>query len=582
MIHKPNPLASRPTIAAALTLFSVALATAAEPPATPLDDVAVKLEPCEGFPYVEPGAKDKVSFLFTSKSERDLTLKWKVQTALPVGKAADMEQNIVLPKGGTKRIPIPDQVTALRGVVSFTWQLTDQDGRRLALKDNLGVMTLPGPETTHRSNFRYGWGNGLVHFVNTAGEESAMPLYARMGIDLIRVGDKWAYSEHNGDVARANANNNYWQDTSLIINGAKDTGMDILYVMWGTPYNLSRKGFSNESRVPELAAKNNTDPGLMDRVRPPDPAAWRMRVKDTVTRFKDSVKFWEIWNDQDRYNDGSHHMPNGWVGNVDEYLELLRDGSKIIKEIDPTLKVLSGGCFTIAPIPQHELNPDMQQRIIRDGQSAFDIQGSFDTKPALLLGPMATLRKELKSPKPLWITRVEQHGSNPEDLVRRLISSRGCGASAFVWMWALSFDSGWRGVLTHMGSWKTKDRKAINVYSVFQMEPAGCAYVHAIGLLRMLTASTRIDTGTSGQWLFLFSDPTKKDPRQVVGLWHDDKMPDSMVRLRVGTRAKCSLLDLYGNSEPVTIDTDGSVQVPLKQTPAYLVVTGGNAIAIGR
>jgi len=578
--HRNHHSVPQPVLNGLLALLGAVLAPAAESPVKFLADVAVKLEPCDVFPYVEPGAKGKVSFLFTSKSERDLTLKWKVQTALPIGKAADIEENIVLPKGGTKRIPMPDQVTALRGVVTFTWQLTDQDGRSLALKDNLGVMSLPGPETTHRSSFRYGWGNGLVHFVNTGGEEKVMPTYAQLGIDLIRVGDKWAYSESRGDAARANANNNYWADTSLIINGIKNTGMDILYVMWGTPPNLARKGFSHEAEVPALAAKNNTDLKLMERVRPPDPVAWRMRVKDTVTKFKDSVKYWELWNDQDRYNDGSHHMPNGWVGSTDEYLELLRDGSKVIKEIDPSLKVVSGGCFTIDKTPKHDLNPDMQDRIVRDGQGSFDIQGSFDTNPALLLGPMATLRKEFKAPKPLWITRVEQHGASPEDLVRRLLGARGCGASAFVWMWGLNFDSGGRGLLVAMSSWKTKDRKAINVHSAFQMQSAGCAYVHAIGLLRMLTTSTRLDTGTAGQWLFSFSDPTKKDPRQVVGLWHDDKMPDSTVRLHVGSGAKCSLLDLYGNDEPVTVGADGSVRVPLKHLPAYVLITGGEAVAV--
>ncbi|MBC8127509.1 MAG: hypothetical protein H8M99_10260 [Gloeobacteraceae cyanobacterium ES-bin-144] len=578
MIQNHHSSASRPLLISVLVLLSAALSTAADPPAKAppapaLDDVAVKLEPCDVFPYVEPGAKGKVSFLFTSKSERDLTLKWKVRTALPIGKAADIEENIVLPKGGTKRIPMPDQVTALRGVVTFTWQLTDQDGRRLALKDNLGVMTLPGPETTHRSNFRYGWGNGLVHFVNTGGEEKVMPTYAQLGIDLIRVGDKWAYSESRGDAARANSNNNYWADTSLIINGIKGTGMDILYVMWGTPPNLARKGFSHDAEIPALAAKNNTTLGLMERVRPPDPAAWRMRVKDTVTKFKDSVKYWELWNDQDRYNDGSHHMPNGWVGSTDEYLELLRDGSKVIKEIDPSLKVVSGGCFTIDKTPKHDLNPDMQDRIVREAQDAFDIQGSFDTSPALLLGPMATLRKEFKTPKPLWLTRVEQHGASADELVRRLLSARGCGASAFVWMWALSFDSGWRGALTHMGSWKTKERKAINVHSMFQMQEAGCAYVHAIGLLRMLTTSTRFDTGTESQWVFAFSDPTGKDTRRVYGLFHNDKMPDGDVKLTIGAKASsCSLLDVYGNATPLVV-TNGSVSVPIRYQPAYVLIT---------
>jgi len=556
-----------------LSLFAARAAFAGESQAKLLDDVAVRLEPCDPFPYVELGAKGKVSFLFTSKADHELQLTWKVQIGLPSGKGPDTEERLVLPKGGSKRVALPDQVAARRGVVSFTWQLTDQDGRRLALLDTLGVMTLPGPETSHRAGFRFGWGNGLVHFVPQPGEEKCMAIYAQMGIDLMRVGDKWAYSERGGS---------YWDSTELVVNGASAAGMDLLYVMWGTPRNRSRAEFSNQGKVAEMATATKTPLDLMERVRPPDPAAWRTRVKETVTRFKDRVAFWEIWNDEDRYHDNGHHMPNGWVGSTDEYLELLRDASHEIRAIDPKLTVLTGGFFTIGKDARHDLNPDMQPRVIREAQAFFGVHASFDTSPSLLLGPLADLRKELKTPKPLWVTRVEQRGATPDELVRRVLSAKGCGASAFVWMWALNFDSGSRGVLMPMNSWKTKERKSLNQHSYFQIQPAGCAYVHAIGLLRMLSSSAQLDTGTAGQWLFVFADPTKKDPRQVVGLWHADKMPDATVRLRVGAKATCNLLDLYGNAEPVVVSADGMVTVLVKHCPTYLLVIGGDAVTVVR
>ena len=124
----------------ALSLFAARAAFAGESQAKLLDDVAVRLEPCDPFPYVEPGAKGKVSFLFTSKADHELQLTWKVQIGLPSGKGPDQEERLVLPKGGSKRVALPDQITARRGVVSFTWQLTDQDGRALALLDTLGRL----------------------------------------------------------------------------------------------------------------------------------------------------------------------------------------------------------------------------------------------------------------------------------------------------------------------------------------------------------------------------------------------------------------------------------------------------------
>ena len=561
-----------------MLILRAAIVAGAEPPAPLLDDVAVRLEPCVPFPYVEPEAKGKVSFLFTSKADHELQLTWKVQIGLPVGNGPELEEKLILPPGGNKRLAMPDLVTAHRGVVRFTWTLTDQNGRRLALQDTLGVMTLPGPESAHRSSFRFGWGTSLVHFVAAKGEEKCMATYAQMGIDLIRVGDMWAYSENGGNAAEANRNKGYLKDAEPIINEANAAGIDVLYVMWGAPKNLARAGFSNEAKIEEMATDTKTPLDLMLRVRPPDPAAWRVRVKDTVSKFNDRVKYWEIWNDEDRYHDNGHHMPNGWVGNTDEYLELLRDASAIIKSVDSKLTVLNGGFFTVGKDSKHDLNPNMQQRVVREAQTSFDVFACFDANPALMLGPLAELRNEFKAPKPLWLTRVEQRGSTPDELVRRLLSAKGCGASAFVWMWAQNFDSGFRGLLTLMSSWKSKDRKTLNQHSVFQMQPAGCAYIHAIGLLRMLPKNTRLDSSVPGQWLFAFADASGNDRRQVVGLWHDDKLSDATVRMSVGAKATCSLIDLYGNAEPVLVRADGTVTVSIKRIPAYVVVTDGDSV----
>lgn len=559
-----------------LAFACIALVTAGDAE-KPLDDVAVKLEPCDGFPYVEPGATGKVAFLFSNRSIRELALAWTSQVDLPAGKGPDLAEQLVLPAGGEKRIAMPDAVTARRGVVTFSWKLSDQDGRTLALIDRLGVMTLPGPETTHRAGFRFGWGTSLVHFVANRGEEQVMAVYARLGCDLLRVGDQWLSTRGPGDQYW----DNQWANTGPTIEAAAQAGMDVLYVMWGTPGWAVRHGFSHEARVEELARSTRTDLGKMLPVRPPTLEAWRKRVQDTVGRYKDRVRYWEIWNDEDRYHDGGHHMPNGWVGSTDEYLELLRLSHREIKAIDPGLQVLNGGFFTVGTDRKHDLNPDLAQRVVGEAPDAFDILATLnDTAPAILLGPMAGLRQGMKQPKPLWITRVEQHGATPDELVRRLLAAKGCGANAFVWMWAQQFDSGYRGLLMPMSSWKTKQRTLLNQHSYFQMLPAGCAYVHAIGLLRMLPDAVRLDTGTAGQWVFAFADRATPG-RQVVGLWREEQLPDASLRLSVGPQAVCALIDLYGNATPLPV-ADGVATLPLQRVPAYLSIDGGIAVQLVR
>jgi len=293
-------------------------------------------------------------------------------------------------------------------------------------------------------------------------------------------------------------------------------------------------------------------------------------VRETVSKFHDRVKYWELWNDGDRYHDFGHHMPNGWVGSTDEDLELLRSGSEEIWKIDPKLRILNGGFFTVEKDARHALNPDMAKRVTTEAPDTFDILAAFDTNPRTLLGPLAELRRSVTPPRPLWLTRVEQRGAVPEELVRRVVSAKAGGASAFIWMWALNFDSGWRGFLMPMASWKTKDRLPINRHSVFQMQSTGCAYIHAISLLRMLEPAPPIEAGTKGKWIFAFTSADPKQCGKVLAFWHEKDAADEAHPLKLDPGTRATLVDIYGNETPLAADPGGKVLLPIRLEPQYL------------
>jgi len=119
---------------AAISLPAITLAA----PAPVSDDVAVKLEPIvDGIPKIEPGEKGKASFLFTNMATRELKLTWKTQIYLPGNKPGNQKiagkpdlaqtEMLQLAAGGTKRVVMPEIVAARRGVVTFDWQMTNQD-----------------------------------------------------------------------------------------------------------------------------------------------------------------------------------------------------------------------------------------------------------------------------------------------------------------------------------------------------------------------------------------------------------------------------------------------------------------------
>jgi len=58
-------------------------------------------------------------------------------------------------------------------------------------------------------------------------------------------------------------------------------------------------------------------------------------MKDIVNRFKDRIKSWELWNEPD--------ISIYWRGTVEEYAELVKIGSRAVREADPEAIVVLGG-----------------------------------------------------------------------------------------------------------------------------------------------------------------------------------------------------------------------------------------------
>jgi len=157
------------------------------------------------------------------------------------------------------------------------------------------------------------------------------------------------------------------------------------------------------------------------------------------------------------------------------------------------------------------LNPDMAKRVTTEARDTFDILAAFDTNPGTLLGPLAKLRRSFTPPKPLWLTRVEQRGATPEELVRRVVRAKAGGASAFIWMWALNFDSGWRGFLMPMASWKTKDRLPVYAkktgVSTGYIEPPGDWGVGWMDACECLSVHRR----KNGEYLIIEEDDGRRE-----------------------------------------------------------------------
>jgi hypothetical protein len=129
---------------------------------------------------------------------------------------------------------------------------------------------------------------------------------AEAGIAWIRVDFNWNLMEPSRDVYD-------WSLTDSVVNDARTRGLNIFATLAYTP------GWANGGQDISVPAT--------------DPADWYKFVFDTVSRYKDSVTHWGMWNEP--------NLDGFFSGSREEYIrDVLRLGAQAAKAADPTSFVL--------------------------------------------------------------------------------------------------------------------------------------------------------------------------------------------------------------------------------------------------
>jgi hypothetical protein len=138
-----------------------------------------------------------------------------------------------------------------------------------------------------------------------------------------------------------------WTATDRIVSTLKQRGINILGIIsysasWATP--------------------TSEDDGSPISFYPPDNSKYYWFVRTLVSRYKDSVRHWEVWNEPDN--------PLFWKPRPDprQYAELLKTAHRAIKDADPSAKVVSGGVSGNAI-------PFLEEMLKAGAGNSFDILG---------------------------------------------------------------------------------------------------------------------------------------------------------------------------------------------------------------
>src|SRR3954451_3513806 len=176
-------------------------------------------------------------------------------------------------------------------------------------------------------------------------ESDALPLTERKAV-IWRPEDKWKTSSGYN-----------WDAIESELQDMRNAG-----ITWARIFYRQSEPVAFLDQLIPLAGQYNvkivlvllkTDPAK-DLGTPTQQATYRTWLSNLVNRYKGSVRYWEIENEEnlssDRNVDSGWHIdqtdgsdPVAYAAAVASYLEVLKQAYTTIKAIDPTLQVLIGG-----------------------------------------------------------------------------------------------------------------------------------------------------------------------------------------------------------------------------------------------
>jgi hypothetical protein len=204
---------------------------------------------------------------------------------------------------------------------------------------------------------------------------------------------------------------------------AEQHNIGILLPLGLTPRWASARPFEKSAYQPGNAAEPN------------DIGDWRDYVKTVASRYKGRIREYEIWNEP--------NSESFWTGDVNQMIDLTREASQIIHEIDADAKIVSPSATTMNGVAW------LAEFLAKGGGQYVDVIGfHFYVTPhppetmVLLIREVKRVMKENGAvKKPLWNTETGWSGPKPFPspelaaayLVRAQLLAWANGVQRFYW-----------------------------------------------------------------------------------------------------------------------------------------------------
>jgi hypothetical protein len=215
-----------------------------------------------------------------------------------------------------------------------------------------------------------------------------------------------------------------WRLLDRTVDLADSHGVEVLYTMGRSPRWAS-------ARPNDRGRNPNAEPGGM--AEPRDLEDWRNYVRKVATRYKGRIKAYEIWNEP--------NLPNFYSGTPEAMLNLAREAYTVLKQVDPSIIVVSPSAVGPTGIPW------LEDYLKLGGGKYADVIGYHfyihAQEPEAMLGFIDQVhgltQKYGVGDKPLWNTeagwlegRVDAQ-DGPAYMARAYVLNWAAGVTRFYW-----------------------------------------------------------------------------------------------------------------------------------------------------
>jgi hypothetical protein len=163
-------------------------------------------------------------------------------------------------------------------------------------------------------------------------EDTLLDKAAEIGVKWTRLGASWpSIEKEKGKYS--------WTETDIAFNKILDKGITAFVTLGSGNRLYTELTTYDDPKLAEIYGYRPAPPTSS----PEALEAWLNYVRATVERYKDRIKYWEIWNEP------NHRNYWGAPPDGKDYGKLLKITATLIKEIDPEAVIIGGSMAGINP-----------------------------------------------------------------------------------------------------------------------------------------------------------------------------------------------------------------------------------------